>query len=413
MYGCSRDITERKGLEAERLLLEQSRQQIEKSESLNRMAGAVAHHFNNMLAAVLGNLEMAQMDLPPGMEVAQHIVDAKRATLRAAEMSRLMLTYTGHSQRTARVLDLSETCNRMATLLEKIKPGRVRLLIDCPSPGPLVNADEGQIQQVLTHLVTNAWEAAGDKEGEVRVAVHTSAAPAIPRASGRPAGWKPTAGFYAELQVADTGCGIPSKDISRLMDPFFSTKFTGRGLGLAVVLGIVQAHGGAIQVRSKEGVGSTFEVFLPLADQQRAAGEGVANAAPAASGAKGQVLLVEDEDTVRKVAEVMLRRLGLQVLTAVDGAEAVQIFRENQDRIALVLSDLTMPRMNGWETLNALRHLQPDIPVILASGYDEARVMAGDHAEKPQAFLQKPYEMKTLKETLEKVFGKRIAFGLA
>ncbi len=207
---------------------------------------------------------------------------------------------------------------------------------------------------------------------------------------------------YACLEVADTGCGIAAGDIEKVFEPFFSKKFVGRGLGLPVVLGIVKAHQGAITVESKPGRGSVFRVFLPLTTEailqkpiqtpqgQRAAGVGT-------------VLVVDDEPALRKAVGFALKKSGFTVLVAADGVEAVEIFGQHREEISCVMCDLTMPRMNGWQTLAALRKLAPDIPVILSSGYSESQAMEGDHAERPQAFLSKPYEFKTLVETIVRI----------
>jgi CheY-like chemotaxis protein len=201
------------------------------------------------------------------------------------------------------------------------------------------------------------------------------------------------------MEVADAGSGITVKDIEKLFDPFFSSKFTGRGLGLSVVLGIVQSHGGAVTVETTPGRGSTFRVFLPVSAERI-----IRQPDPAAQSVEmdegGTVLLVDDEPMVRKVGEGALMSLGFAVLLAKDGVEAVEIFRQHRDEIRCVLCDLTMPRMNGWETLVALRKLAPGLPVILASGYDKAHVMAGDHPELPQAFLSKPYQLQGLRDAI-------------
>ena len=199
--------------------------------------------------------------------------------------------------------------------------------------------------------------------------------------------------------MADEGCGIADQDIEQLFDPFFSSKFIGRGLGLAVVLGIVRAHQGAITVESEAGRGSIFRVFLPPAADDIARRPDQTVKSPAIAWG-GTVLLIEDEETVRKIVGTMLTRLGFTVLEAADGIEAVEVFRLHRDEVRCVLCDLTMPRMSGWQTLAALRKLEPGIPVILASGYDEAQVMAGDHAEWPQAFLGKPYRLKGLRDAI-------------
>jgi CheY-like chemotaxis protein len=214
------------------------------------------------------------------------------------------------------------------------------------------------------------------------------------------------------MEVKDAGCGIADKDIEKLFDPFFSSKFTGRGMGLAVVLGIVKAHDGAVTVESEPGRGSAFRVFLPVSGEEVLRqpdkgnyGDTLQQGVPIITSSivmegSGTVLLVEDEEMVREIAAAMLTRLGFSVVEAKDGVEAVELFRQHQDKIRCVLCDNTMPRMNGWETFTALRKLAPDIPVILASGYDEAQVMAGDHPEWPQAFLNKPYKLKGLSDAI-------------
>ena len=195
--------------------------------------------------------------------------------------------------------------------------------------------------------------------------------------------------------MTDAGCGIADEDIEKLFDPFFSSKFTGRGLGLPVVLGIVKAHGGAVTVESEPGRGSIFRVFLPVSNEEVPRQQDKTTQ-PLPMEGGGTVLLVEDETMVRNIAATMLKHLGFSVIEAKDGVDAVEVFRQRRDEISCVLCDLTMPRMNGWETLTAMRKLAPDIPMILASGYDEAQVMEGDHPELPQVFLSKPYKHKDL-----------------
>jgi len=403
ILGVARDITER-------LELEQRRQQIAKAESLNRMAGAIAHHFNNMLSIVIGNLELALEDSARGSrdseDLADYLNEAMQGARNAAEMSAFMLTYAGQSQKKMETRDLSEVCEGILAELKETLPPGIRLVTDySSSPEMPAKVAPDLVRQALTRLVTNALEAIGERDGEVRVSLRTIQGMDISTTAIWPPDWGPVADRYAVLQVADTGHGIQAKDIDRVMDPFFSTKFTGRGMGLPVVLGIVQAHEGAVIVESRPGVGSTFQVLFPLAEQRVAPNRktGGESAAPMETG--GLILLAEDEALVRKMVGSILQRFGFDVVFASDGVEAVDIFRNRLDEVRLVISDLTMPRMNGWETLAALRKIRPDIRVILASGYDEAHAMAPDYTEKPQAFLHKPFEMKTLQQTIERVLG--------
>jgi len=397
--GITHDVTERKQAEAEKEKLEARNRQLQKAESLGRMAGAIAHHFNNQLGVVIGNLELALMELSQGASPHAKITAAMKASNRAAEMSGLMLTYLGQSFDKREPLDFSEVCRRSLPMLQAIMPGNVVLETDLPSPGPAISANANEIQQVLTNLITNAWEAVGERRGAIRLNIKTVSPAEIPASHRFPIGWQPQDNAYACLEVTDAGCGIAEKDIEKLFDPFFTTKFTGRGMGLAVVLGVVKAHGGAVTVESEPGRGSAFRVFLPISAEEVPRQPDKASQ-PLAREGGGTVLLIDDEAMVRDVAAAMLKCLGFSVLEAKDGVEAVEVFRQHQHEIRCVLCDLTMPRMSGWETLTTLRKLATDIPVILASGYDKAQVMAGDHPELPQVFLGKPYKFKGLSDAI-------------
>ena len=261
------DITASKRAEAEKEALEAQNRQLQKSESLGRMAGAIAHHFNNQLQAVMMNLEMALND--PSRNVPEHrdsLAEAMQAARKAAEVSSLMLTYLGQTVAKREPLDLSQTCAEHLALLRAALPLSVVLDTDLPRPGPAISANANQMQQVLTNLVTNAWEAMGDTQGTIRLTVKRVAAEDIPVAHRFPTDWQPHSGAWACLEVADPGCGIAAPDMEKIYDPFFSSKFIGRGLGLAVVLGIVRAHAGGVAMSSEPGCGSVFRVFLPVSE---------------------------------------------------------------------------------------------------------------------------------------------------
>jgi len=396
----------RHNMEDEKAQLEAQNLQLQKAESLGRMAGAIAHHFNNQLGVVIGNLEMVIDELPQDTESVKSLKDAMQAAEKAAEMSGLMLTYLGQTPGKREPLDLSGVCLRSLPILRAVMPGKVLLETDLPSPGPVISANAKQMQQLLTNLITNAWEAVGEDGGSIHLGVKTVSPAEISTINRYPIDWQPRDTVYACLEVTDKGGGIKDKDIEKLFDPFFSSKFTGRGMGLSVVLGIVRSYSGVVTVESEQGQGSAFQIFFPVFVEEVPRQPDREVQAPDIK-AGGTVLLVEDEEKVRDMAKRMLTRMGFAVLEAKDGVEAVEVFRRHQNEISCVLCDLTMPRMNGWETLTALRKLAPNIPVILASGYDEAHAMAGDHPELPQVFLGKPYMLKGLSEAIGQALANR------
>jgi signal transduction histidine kinase/ActR/RegA family two-component response regulator len=395
------EIIECKQAEAEKEKLEAQNRQLQKSESLGRMARAIAHHFNNKLAAVMMNLEMARAGLPERVELAE----ALKSTHEAATVSKLMLTYLGQTYGKHEPLELSESCRNQMPIHRASLPQNVVLETDFPTPGPTIKADVNQVQQVLTNLLTNAGEAIGEEKGTIRLSVRTVSATDIPSTRRFPIDYQSQETNYACLEVADTGCGIAPQDIEKLCDPFYSTKFTGRGLGLPVVMGIVRTHQGLITVESKSGKGSIFRIFLPVS-AEAVPKNPVSVVQTSKIAGEGTVLVVDDESSIRNAMSKAFKHLGFTVLAAVDGIEAVEVFRQHHTEIRLVLCDLTMPRMNGWETLAALRKISPGIPVILMSGYNEAQAMAGQHSELPQAFLGKPFTFEDLRDTVARVLGK-------
>lgn len=392
----NRDITERKLMELENAALEAENQQLKKSESLGRMAGAVAHHFNNQLQAVMSNLELIG-ERPKDVDLSQYLTRAKQAIERAAEVSRQLLVYLGQTSREREPRFLSELCRGSLPIVQITLPETLAIEEDFPSPGPIICANTKQIQQVLTNLITNAWEAIDDTRGSIRLSLNTRPATDISIRHRFPIGWRPKWPDYACLEVADTGSGIAEADIEKLFDPFFSTKTSGRGLGLSSVLGIVRAHDGAITVESDHGQGSVFRIYFPVATEavpdvpEKKIRDGIT------------VLLVDDDEFLLLSTGALIKTMGLRLLTAKDGVEAVEVFRQHKDEISCVITDLTMPNMNGWETLTALRQLEPGLPVILASGYDKGQVMSGAHPDLPDAFLEKPYSLKQLRDAVGQI----------
>ena len=261
-----RDITDRKQMEAVNATLEAQNRQLQKTESLSRMAASIAHLFNNQLGVVIGNLELAMMDVPKVGSLHESITSAMKAAWKSAEMSGMMLTYLGQSLDNCEPLDLSSSCHKILPILKAALPENVILVTDFPSPGPVINTSPDYMQQILTNLFNNAWESIGKNRGTISLSVKTVASADIPTAQRFPIDWQLQDSSYACLEVTDTGSGIADKDIEKLFDPFYTSKFTGRGMGLAVVLGIVKTHKGVLTVESKAKQGSTFRIFFPLSE---------------------------------------------------------------------------------------------------------------------------------------------------
>ena len=402
------DITEHKLAEAEKEKLIVQNRRLHKSESLGRMAGSIAHHFNNQLLAITMNLEMAKNTLQTNEEAIRNINTAIKATNKATEISNLMLTYVGQTVTKREPLELSDVCRRSLPILMAGIHQNAVWETQLTTTNPIISACETQIQQVITNLVTNASESLNNNNGNIRLAVKTILPINIQSTHHYPVDWQPKNNAYACVEVKDTGCGIPEKDIEKIFDPFYSTKFVGRGMGLAVVQGIVSAHQGGITVDSTQGKGTTIRVFLPISSDIIPQKPNPSSKTPETTinnkrKYTGTILVVDDEPAIRDAISERLKQCGFTVFTANDGIHAIEIFQQNQNKVNCVISDLSMPRMNGWATLTALRKLQSDIPVILLSGYSEADVMKENHAELPQAFFSKPFQFEEMIKTIIRV----------
>ncbi len=399
------DISERKEAEARQVKLEDQGRHIRKAESLERMSGAITHIVNNQLRVVTSNLEMTLEDMADDALNRQNLVDALEAARRSAEISGQILTYLGQGGDTSEPVDISEVCRQNQAKNQADIPGDIVLETELLPRGPVVNANARQMQQILTNLVANGREAIGNRPGRITVTTRILQVSAIPRTIFSDTGLLGNApGYYGLLEVTDTGVDMGEDEKGKIVDPFFSTKFADRGLGLAVVAGLVKAWGGMIDVRSTSGKGRTFRIFLPMVNNAVARGMGVRKGSLQVE-AGDAVLLVEDEDMVRSIAEEMLKRLGFTVFAAGDGNEAIALFEREHRNIRCLITNLTMPGMDGWQTLAALRKIKPQLPAILSGGFDELRVMKGEYAEVPHAFLPKPYMMDDFKNVLSRVLA--------
>lgn len=388
----------------ERKKIEEAKVRLHKAESLERMAGSIAHLFNNHLQVALGNLEMAINGLATDPVHREYLINAMQANQRSADVNGLLLTYLGQKIGKVEQLDLSQICQQILPGIKTAVSSNVSIETNLIPPGPFVCANASQIHQILNILISNACEAIGDHTGRVTVVTEVLSAFTMPNSHVSYIECVTAPEMCACLEVTDTGCGMSEDEMAKIFDPFYTTKFTGRGLGLAVAMSLARAWGGTIQVYSNIQKGSCFRVILPLftdvvPEQTELLIE------PKALNAKGTVLLVDDDPSLREVIEAILEHLGFTVLVATNGIEAVALFQKHQTSINCLLTDLSMEGMNGWDILVSLRKIKPDLPAIISSGYDEARVMHGDHEELPQAFLHKPYTKDDLNNVLNRVLG--------
>jgi PAS domain S-box-containing protein len=399
----ARDITEFRRALQDRSDLREQLLHAQKLESLGILAGGIAHDFNNLLTSILGQADLALLTLPSDSPARSFLEEIVKTTRRAAGLTNQLLAYSGKGQFVTRVVDLGETVKDMANLLEVSVSGKVNLKLDVSPGAPGIEADVSQLRQVVMNLVMNASEALANGTGAVSVSV---GARRFDKAflSGDVLGQNLSPGTYVYLEVKDTGCGMKPELVEKAFDPFFSTKFSGRGLGLATVLGIVKAHDGAIRVDSVPGKGTTFTILFPPSHKPPEKEEERKERVPQMVGS-GTILLVDDEDMVREPASRLLARLGFSVLTAVNGREALDVFRANRDKIECVILDLTMPEMSGEEAFQELRRMKSDLKIILSSGYGETESIRSFPGRGPDGFLQKPYQLKQLAAKLREVLG--------
>jgi len=398
IFGAVKDISGRKRAEEQRRNLEAQIQQAQKLESLGVLAGGIAHDFNNLLMGILGNADLTLMNLDPESPMHSTVQDIHTTAVRASELVRQMLAYAGKGRFVVERLDLGEIVKETTQLLEVSISKKATLKYDYGENVPLIEGDATQLRQILMNLITNASDALEDKNGviTVRTGVRECDRAFLRQTyldDGLPAG------TYAFAEVSDDGKGMDAETRLRVFDPFFTTKFVGRGLGLAAVLGIVRSHRGAIDIRSEPGVGTTFRVLFAQAAE---ASEPVVSdsTAPCTYRGSGQILLVDDEASVRTVGRQMAETLGFQVTTANDGAEALEIFAQDPERFRCVILDLTMPILDGEECLRELRKISAEACVLLSTGFDKREILARFEVDRVTGFIQKPYTVEILAEKL-------------
>ena len=392
---------ERQRVECERQNIERKMVESQKLESLGVLAGGIAHDFNNLLTSVLGNASLLRVDLPVGSPLLSSVEQIETTALRAADLCKQMLAYSGKGRFQLQRVDLARLVGDTTHLLQISISKKVILKFNFAPGLPPIEADATQLRQIVMNLVINASEAIGDRSGIIALSTGltrvdreylttTYLAPELPE------------GDYIYLEISDNGCGMTPETKARIFDPFFTTKFTGRGLGLAAVLGIVHGHRGALKVYSEPGKGSSFKLIFPIA-----AGlptyTGETPSSVVRWRGSGRVLVVDDEETVRAVAARLLENLGFQVTLAEDGRAGVAAFEREPDAFRLVLMDLTMPHYDGVEAFSLMRRVRPGVKVILMSGFNEQDAIASFTGKGLAGFLQKPYDLAALIERLRAV----------
>jgi PAS domain S-box-containing protein len=396
--GIDRDITERKKAEQERQLLETQMQQTQKLESLGVMAGGIAHDFNNILFAILGNADLALDEMPLEAIGREFLHEIQTAARRASGLTDQMLAYSGKGALAVENIDLSDLVHEMAHLLEVSHTKRALVKYDFKEHLPLIEGDPSQLRQIVMNLITNASEAIGDEGGIITV--ETGAIEATQEYLATTyANDELPGGCYVYLKVTDTGCGMDEQGKSRIFEPFFTTKFTGRGLGMAAVLGIVRSHRGAIDIQSDVGQGTAIatlfpaldETARPLAEESRGDDEWVGH---------GTILVVDDEPQIVDLIKRILERKGFTILTAEDGRQAIDTFRKFSDDIVCVVLDLTMPNLGGDEAFIQMRAIREGVKAVLVSGYSEEQLKERVENLGFAGFLKKPVQSR---ELLEKV----------
>ena len=403
--GVGRDITDEKRLEEERLNLERQLLHSQKLESLGIMAGGIAHDFNNLLAVIIGNLELL-LGMQSGKETATatRLERAMQASLKAADLTRQMLAYTGKGIFELKQLDINQLVKENCDLFRLTVPKNITMRTELSEPVPKVLGDAGQLQQVIMNLITNASEAIGSEPGSILIATGVQECDQTLLNYSR-LDEKPEPGYFIYIDVTDSGCGMDKVTQQRVFEPFYTTKFTGRGLGMASVMGIIKAHKGAILLYSEPGLGSTFKILLPQsAGQDNGTLDFPAKRLEHYQPPEGLVLVVDDEEYVRDVCREYLTEMGLLSLSAASGMEALDIFSRHRQDIAFIILDLTMQQMDGVTTFRELRRLKPDIKVIISSGHATQASAEYFDSEMPDGFIQKPFQLKELRELTDSLF---------
>ncbi|MEM7331041.1 MAG: response regulator [Chloroflexota bacterium] len=388
----------------DRVLQEEAMRQNQKLESLGVVASGIAHDFNNLLQVILSQSSLALARLPLTDPSRKYIERVAQAGKNAAELTYQLLAYSGRGQFRISSINLNAFVEENYHLFYVAIAKNVEIVREFSDNPVLINADLSQIQQVLMNLIINAAESYNGRSGRIIIKTGTENVQSGNQYNLKMTGDSLAPGKYAKIEVVDFGSGMDEATLSRIFDPYFTTKFTGRGLGLAAVLGIVRGHKGGIQIFSEVNTGTTFKLLLPIAENLI---EEKSNKESKEINCKTDrvVLVIDDDERIRESLDDMLEIMDVQVLKASNGTTGINIFREYLSEINLVLLDLSMPGLSGEETHQKLHEISSDIPILLMSGYSESEVSERFVDSKFEGFLQKPYTFDVLVEHVEKYIG--------
>ena len=405
------DLTQRKLAEDERRRNERGMEHRQRLQSLGVLTGGIAHDFNNLLVGILGNADLALEAAREDDRAAYYLSDIMAAARSAANLCKQMLAYAGKSAILLDDVDLNGLVEQVHAMVRGSISPRARVRFELAPASPNLHGDASQIEQVVLNLMMNASDALADCGGEIVVRTGTAEyeREALVRCEG---GEELLPGRYVYLEVEDNGCGMSEETRRHVFEPFFTTKFSGRGLGMAAVIGIIRGHHGGIRVSSELGVGSVFRAIFPFADAKHPDRGGFADAPPPAERwtGVGTILFADDEDQVREVGCRILERLGFSVVSARDGREAVDAFAESPDLFERVILDLSMPGMDGVETWAEMRRIKPDVSVVICSGHGRREILHRVSPHVPAAVIEKPYEVMAIMECLRNLDEAESAF---
>ncbi len=403
LSGSIRDVTQNKHLEESMRILERKFQDSQKMAGLGLLASSIAHDFNNLMTVVLGNAELALLDCGGSDDGA--LDEIKRTSLRAAELANQMLVYTGKTTVVVDNIDLSSVVKEMGALLSVSISKKVKLQYSLGENLRPVRGDISQLRQVAMNLITNASEAIGDQSGVIAISIH--------EVNLRQGDLKNVfssgailEGPHVLLEVSDTGRGMSEETLQKMFEPQFTTKVTGRGLGLASLLNAVQRHNGVVDVKSKVGEGTVFCIYFPVEEEIVRTEENSPKSTEGWSG-YGTVLIADDEEAIRDITATLLERIGFRVIAAEDGEEVVEQYIEHSEEISVLLIDINMPRLNGLEAALRIRHINPKLPVLFMSGYPRRQIMDRLGKQPHTNFVKKPFQSQELADAIRGVMENR------